>query len=137
MMSSSLERSKAIIRLCDEILTSNDNLFFVAYLNKNGKVIDSKLRNDSTITKMTRQEIEMLFMQRSLQISLGIEFDDLIGPLDSIIIQRKTILEYIFPYSEGTILVMSDLGVIPSFLSKKISFILRNFEWGIKTAFCE
>ena len=62
MMSSSLERSKSIIRLCDEILTSNESLFFVAYLNKNGKAIDSKLRNDRIITKMTRQEIEMLFI---------------------------------------------------------------------------
>ena len=137
MMSSSLERSKSIIRLCDEILTSNESLFFVAYLNKNGKAIDSKLRNDRIITKMTRQEIEMLFMQRSLQISLGREFDDLIGPLNSIIIQRETLLEFIFPHLEGTIIVMSDLKVIPNFLSRKISFMLRNFDWEIKASICE
>ena len=137
MMSSNLERSKSISILCDEILTSNDNIFFVASLNKNGKAIDSKLRNDRLITKMKRQETEMLFMQRSLQISLGMEFDDLMGPLNSILIQRETLLEFIFPYSEGTILVMSDLGVIQSFLSKKISFILRNFDWEIKPAICE
>ena len=137
MMSSNLERSKSISILCDEILTSNDNIFFVASLNKNGKANDYKLRNDRLITKMKRQETEMLFMQRSLQISLGMEFDDLMGPLNSILIQRETLLEFIFPYSEGTILVMSDLGVIPSFLSKKISFILRNFDWEIKPAICE
>lgn len=137
MMSSNLERSKSISILCDEIITSNDNIFFVASLNKNGKAIDSKLRNDRLIKKMKRQEAEMLFMQRSLQISLGMEFDDLMGPLNSIIIQRETLLEFIFPYSEGTILMLSDQGVIPSFLSKKISFILRNFDWEIKTAICE
>lgn len=137
MISSNLERSKSISILCDEILTSNDNIFFVASLNKNGKAIDYKLRNDRLITKMKRQETEMLFMQRSLQISLGMEFDDIMGPLNSILIQRETLLEFIFPYSEGTILVMSDLGVIPSFLSKKISFILRNFNWEIQTTICE
>jgi hypothetical protein len=136
-MSSNLERSKSISILCDEILTSNENIFFVASLNKNGKAIDYKLRNDRLITKMKRQETEMLFMQRSLQISLGMEFDDIMGPLNSILIQRETLLEFIFPYSEGTILVMSDLGVIPSFLSKKISFILRNFDWEIQTTICE
>ncbi|MGD8707542.1 MAG: hypothetical protein PVI88_02530 [Nitrosopumilaceae archaeon] len=137
MISSNLERSKSISILCDEILTSNDNIFFVASLNKNGKAIDYKLRNDRLITKMKRQETEMLFMQRSLQISLGMEFDDIMGPLNSILIQRETLLEFIFPYSEGTILVMSDLGVISSFLSKKISFILRNFNWEIQTTICE
>jgi hypothetical protein len=136
-MSSNLERSKSISILCDEIITSNDNIFFVASLNKNGKAIDYKLRNDRLITKMKRQETEMLFMQRSLQISLGMEFDDIMGPLNSILIQRETLLEFIFPYSEGTILVMSDLGVISSFLSKKISFILRNFNWEIQTTICE
>lgn len=129
MMSSNLERSKAISHLCDHILNSNESIFFVASLNKNGKAIEFKLCNDRIITKMKKQEVEMLFMQRSLQISLGMEFDDLIGPLNNITIQRETLLEFIFPYSEGTMLVMCDLGVISGFLSKKILFILRDFEW--------
>lgn len=137
MMSSNLERSKAIQHLCDEILTSNERIHFVASLNKNGKAIESKLRNDGIITKMTKQETEMLFMQRTLQNSLGSELDDSIGPLNYIIQQRETLLEFIFPYSKGTIFVMCDLDIIPQFLAKKISFILRDFEWRIKVPICE
>jgi len=133
MITSTLERSSVISVLCEEILLSNEEIFFVASLNKNGKAIDFKLRNDRIISKMTSQEIEMVFMQRSLQISLGTEFDDLIGPLHSIILQRETLLEFIFPYSEGTLLVMCNLGAIPSFLTKKISFLLKDFDWKIKS----
>lgn len=133
MITSSLERSSAISSLCEEVLLSNEEIFFVASLNKNGKAIDFKLRNDRIISKMTSQEMEMVSMQRSLQISLGTEFDDLIGPLNSIILQRETLFEFIFPYSEGTLLVMCNLGIIPSFLTKKISYLLKDFEWKIRS----
>ena len=135
-MSSNLERSLAISHLIKEILTSNDHINFVASLNKNGKLIESEQRNDRIITNMNRQETEMLFMQRTLQQSLGKELDEVIGPLDCIILQRETVLEFIFPYSEGTIFVMSDLEVIPRFLSKKITLMLRDFERQLKTAMC-
>jgi len=137
MMPSNLEQSKVISRLCEEIITSNECLFFVASLNKNGKAIESKLCNDRIIKKITRQETEMLFMQRSLQISLGMEFDDVIGSLNYIIIQRETLVEFVFPYSEGTILAMANLNAIPNFLAKKISFMLRDFEWRLKIPICE
>ena len=82
---------------------------------------------------MSKQETEMYFMQRTLQISLSKEFDDLIGPLDFIIMQRETLLEILFPYSEGILLVVCDLDVIPRFIGKKISFMLRNFELQLKS----
>ena len=136
MMSSNLERSLAISHLLKEIISSNDHIHFASSITKNGKALESELRNDRIITNMTKQETEMLYMQRTLQVSLGKEFDDVIGPMDSITIQRETLLEFIFPYSEGIILVMSDLGVIPRFLSKKISLMLRDFEWRLKTPLC-
>ena len=133
MMSSNLERNLAISQLCKEILITNESVFFVSSLNKNGKVIESEFRNDRIITKMSKQETEMYFMQRTLQISLSKEFDDLIGPLDFIIMQRETLLEILFPYSEGILLVVCDLDVIPRFIGKKISFMLRNFELQLKS----
>lgn len=129
VMSSNLERNLAISKLCKEILATNESVFFVSSLNKNGKVIESEFRNDRIITKMSKQETEMYFMQRTLQISLSKEFDDLIGPLDFIIMQRETLIEILFPYSEGILLVVCDLGVIPRFIGKKISFMLRDFEF--------
>jgi hypothetical protein len=134
MTSSNLERNFAISQLCKEILITNESVFFVSSLNKNGKVIESEFRNDRIITKMSKQETEMYFMQRTLQISLSKEFDDLIGPLDFIIMQRETLLELLFPYSEGILLVVCDLDVIPRFVGKKISFMLRNFELHLKSS---
>lgn len=81
---------------------------------------------------MSKQEVEMFFMQRTLQTSLSKEFDDLIGPLNYICVQRETLLEFIFPYLEGQILVLCDLDVVPNYVAKKISFLLRDFDWRLK-----
>lgn len=128
MISSNLERNSAISRLCKEILASDERIYFVTSINKNGKPLESQFRNDRIFTKMNRQEIEMFFMQRTLQTSLSTEFDDLIGPLNFITLQRETLLEFLFPYSQGIIFVLSDLDVVSRFLAKKISFILRDFD---------
>ena len=132
MMSSNLERNSEISRLCEDILASNERIFFVASLNKNGRAITSKFRNDRIITKMSISEVEMFFMQRTLQTSLSREFDDLVSPLNFITVQRETLLELIFPYSNGLILVVCDLDVIPNYLAKKILLMLRDFEWKFK-----
>ncbi len=131
-MSSNLERNQAILRLCQDILASDERIFFVSSLNKNGKSTESQFRNDRIITKMSKQEVEMFFMQRSLQTSLSREFDDLIGPLNYISVQRETLLEFIFPYLEGQILVLCDLDVVPNYIAKKISFLIRDFDWRLK-----
>ena len=100
-------------------------------------MIESKLQNDRIIQNLSKQETEMLFMQRTLQTTLCMEFDDIIGPLDCITLQRETLFEFIFPYSEGILFVMSDLEIIPSYLGKKISLMLRDFEWRIKNPICQ
>lgn len=133
MLSFNLERNLALSRLCGDILTSNERIFFVSSLNRNGRVVEFKFRNDRLITKMSKSEAEMFFMQRTLQTSLCKEFDDLVGPLNYIAVNRETLLELIFPYAEGLILVICDLDVIPNYLAKKILFILRDFDWSLKT----
>lgn len=132
MKSSNFEQNLGITRLCEDILASNERIFFVSSLNKNGRAIESKFRNDRIIKKMSKTEIEMFYMQRTLQTSLSKEFDDLFGPLNSIIVQRETFLELIFPYSEGLMLIICDLDVIPNYLAKKILFMLRDFDWAPK-----
>lgn len=129
MNSSSLERNSEVTLLCKNILASNDYIFFVSSLNKNGKSTEFQFRNDRIFTKMTKQQTEMFYMQRTLQTSLCAEFDDVLGPLDFITVQRETFLEFMFPYSDGIILVAADLEVIHRFLAKKISFIIQDYEW--------
>ncbi|WP_179372336.1 hypothetical protein [Nitrosopumilus ureiphilus] len=132
MISSDFVQDLRISRLCKDILASNERIFFVSSLNKNGRAVESKFRNDRIITKMSKPEIEMFYMQRALQTSLCKEFDDLIGPLNFITIHRETVLELIFPYSKGLMLAVCDLDVIPYYLAKKILFILHDFDWTLK-----
>lgn len=132
MQTPNLERSLELTRLCQDILASNDRIYFVTVINKNGRPTESKFRNERIITKFKSQEIEMLYMQRKLQSSLTKEFDDLLGPLDFITIQRETLLEFLFPLSNGIVLVMADLDVVSRYLARTISFIIRDFEWRLQ-----
>jgi len=136
MQTPNLERSLELTRLCQDILSSNDRIYFVTVINKNGRPTESKFRNERIITKFKSQEIEMLYMQRTLQSSLTKEFDDLLGPLDFITIQRETLLEFLFPLSNGIVLVMADLDVVSRYLAKTISFIIRDFEWRFQGPCC-
>jgi hypothetical protein len=136
MQTPNLERSLELTRLCQDILVSNDRIYFVTVINKNGRPTESKFRNERIITKFKSQEIEMLYMQRTLQSSLTKEFDDLLGPLDFITIQRETLLEFLFPLSNGIVLVMADLDVVSRYLAKTISFIIKDFEWRFQGPYC-
>jgi len=117
-----------LTRLCQDILTSNDRIYFVTVINKNGKLTEFKFRNERIFTKLNSQEIETLYIQRTLQSALTRDFDDSLGSLDFITIQRETLLEFIFPLSNGIVFVISDLEVVSRYLAKTISFIIRDFE---------
>ncbi|MEX0861142.1 hypothetical protein [Nitrosopumilus sp.] len=131
-MSLNLDQNLAISRLCKEILLTQENIYSVLSLNKNGRAIESQFARDRILSQMNKSEIEMLCMQRTLQTSLGMDYDELVGPLNCITIERETVFEFLFPYSEGVIFVICDLDVIPRYLSKKILFIIREFEWRSK-----
>jgi len=132
MMSSSLDRNLAISCLCKDVYSSNEKIYSVFLINRNGRIIESVFSDDRIISKMNESEREMLYMQRTLQTSLCMEFDDLLGPLNSMIFEREMMFEFIFPSSEGILFVVCDLDVIPRYLSKKILFILNDFEWRLK-----
>ncbi|MDF2422167.1 MAG: hypothetical protein OPY06_04075 [Nitrosopumilus sp.] len=100
-------------------------------------MIESEFSYDQIIPKMSKSETEMLYMQRTLQTSLSMEFDNLLGPLNYMIFERETMFEFIFPFSEGVLFVTSDLDIIPRYLSKKILFILNDFDWRSKNLICK
>ena len=136
-MTSNLERNLAISRLCKDIMSTNEKIHSVISLNKNGRVIKSEFSYDQIISKMSKSETEMLYMQRTLQTSLSMEFDDLLGPLNYMVFERETMFEFIFPFSEGVLFVTCDLDIIPRYLSKKILFILNDFDWRSKNLICK
>ena len=136
-MTSNLERNLAISRLCKDIMSTNEKIYSVISLNKNGRVIESEFSYHQIISKMSKSETEMLYMQRTLQTSLSMEFDDLLGPLNYMVFERETMFEFIFPFSEGVLFVTCDLDIIPRYLSKKILFILNDFDWRSKNLICK
>lgn len=137
MMTSNLERNLAISRLCKYIISTNEKIRSVISLNRNGRMIESEFSYDQIIPKMSKSETEMLYMQRTLQTSLSMEFDNLLGPLNYMIFERETMFEFIFPFSEGVLFVTCDLDIIPRYLSKKILFILNDFDWRSKNLICK
>lgn len=82
MMSSNIEQNLAISRLCENILTSNGR--FVSLLNKNS-ITKFNFHDDRIIIQMSKSKVEIFFMQRALQTSLSKEFDDLVGPLTTLL----------------------------------------------------
>lgn len=128
-MTLTLERSLEITKLCQDIF-SYDHVFFVAAINKNGRIIDSKFRNDRAFTNLSSQELEMYFMQRTLQMSLSREFDTKTFPLEYIVIERDPVVEFLFPFQNGVLIVLSKSEIIPRFLARKISFMIKSVDFG-------
>lgn len=129
-----LERS-LVANLCQDILFSSEEIHFVSVINKNGRKIEIKIRNDRVIKDLTPQELDMFYMQRSLQASMSQEFDNRIDFLRYVILNRGSKLELVFPFSLGIVVVMTEPNIIPNiipnYLAKKISFIIQEFDSGI------
>ena len=129
MKITSLEQSLGISNMCQDILAIGPKIHFSGYINRNGRIVESKLCDDGLITGFTDQELEMRYMQCKLQSSMNKEFEDKLGHLDYILICRESTLEFIFPFYEGVIFVITDKE-IPIQSSKKILELITVFRFG-------
>jgi hypothetical protein len=127
MKTTSLEQSLGISNMCQDILSINPEIHFSCYINRNGRIVESKLCDDGLITDLTSQELEMRYMQCKLQSSMNKEFEDKIGRLDYTLICRESTLEFIFPFYEGIIFVVANKNILLSDTCKKISELLNLF----------
>ena len=125
-----LERSLEISRLCQSLISLNSQIQFASVINKNGRMLDSKLRNESTITKLSSKEFEMLFMQLTLQTSMNKEHDSKLGIQNYTIIDREYAYELIFPFYDGITLVITNTNISINDLARKISKLIKEFEFG-------
>ena len=130
MSSPNLERSLGISRLCQSLISLNSQIQFASVINKNGRMLDSKLRDESTITKLSGKEFEMLFMQLTLQTSMNKEHDSKLGIQNYTVIDREYAYELIFPFYDGITLVITDTNLSIEDLAKKISKMIKEFEFG-------
>ena len=127
MSTTSLEQSLEISNMCQDILSIHPKIHFSCYINRNGRIVESKLCDDGLITYLTSQELEMRYMQCKLQSSMNKEFEDKIGHLDYTLICRESTLEFIFPFYGGVIFVIVDKEIPIQSTGKKILELMNIF----------
>ena len=128
--SPSLERNLKISNLCQDILSIHPKTRCSSFINRNGRVVESKFRDDGNNTGLTCQELEMLYMQCKLQSSMNTEFNRKLGHLRYTLICRESALEFIFPFCDGVIFVSLDKDIPIQSVSKNISELMAKFESG-------
>ncbi len=102
----SFEQTKPFSKLCKDIISTDDKIAFVSIINKNGRLIESECGSSSTIENLSSNELEMLFMQRTLQTSMIRDLDDKLGKFNIALIHRESFTECVFTFYGGVILVI-------------------------------
>jgi len=120
-----IQRSLKMSELCEKVLFVDDSVIFVAAINKIGRMIASKLRDDSIIKNLTKEELEMLFMQYRLQSSMMTDFESKLSPFQYAVIKRQHIATFVVPYYDGMIFLLSQPYVVASSLARKIFKVLN------------
>lgn len=128
----SLERSLNVAKVCDKIISHIPGIHFVSVINKNGRMIDTKLSDDSNTKNLTQQELEMLYIQRALQTSMNKELDKKLGLLHYTISGRDSMLEFIFPFNNEIIFIATNNDLSIQDTVRQISEVFKRLE--LKTA---
>ena len=118
------QQSSELSELCETILSVDRCLLFVASVNNQGRITESKFRSDEFLRNLTGEELEMMFMQCALQASMIKDFDGKLGPFKYATIERETITIFLFPFYDRIILLASEPCIHPRSLAGKISKIL-------------
>ncbi len=122
------ERSQDVSDFCQSVLSLDRDIVFAGAINKNGRVIESKLRDDGIIKKFNSKELEMLFMQCSLRESMIKDFDTKLGSSKYTLVERDSVSELVFPFHLGIILVLMSPHIYPRKLARKISKLVNEFD---------
>jgi len=123
-----LERDLEISKMCQDILSMHTKIHCSSFINKNGRIIESRFRDDGDRINLTEQELEMLYMQCKLQSSMNEEFDGKLGSLNYTLICRESTLDFIFPFYDGVIFVNMDKDIPIHDMSDKILKLITRFQ---------
>jgi len=120
------DTSVTLENLCESILYASENIQSVVVINKNGRPVEEKARDDSDL--LSDKKNEMYFMQCALQISMAKDFDEEFGPVSFTITERKNSNFVSIPSFSHIILAKMKRGMDQAALLNKIKKIIRNFE---------
>ena len=108
LLSPNIKRSIEISNLCKKILSVQQGVLQVSFINRNGRMIETVLNDSWDSSGLTKQESEMLSMQCTLQLSMNQEFDEKLTRVRYTVIKRESTSDFIFPMFDGVVFVIID-----------------------------
>ena len=112
--------------LCNTVLDVNENIQAVSVINKQGRAVH-KIARTGTYLLMQEQENEMLLMQTAITISMGRDFDEPLGEIGYVHVERKNLSLFSFPIDDYIVLVTSKAAVGSISLARKVATAIRKY----------
>src|SRR5437899_7469797 len=112
--------------LCSTVLDVNENIQAVSVINKQGRAV-CKIARAGTDLPILEQENEMLLMQTAITISMGREFDEPLGEIGYVHVERKNLSLFSFPIDNYIVLVTSKAAVGSISLARKVATAIRKY----------
>ena len=112
--------------LCSTVLDVNENIQAVSVINKQGRAVH-KIARTGTYLPMQEQENEMLLMQTAITISMGRDFDEPLGEIGYVHVERKNLSLFSFPIDDYIVLVTSKAAVGSISLARKVATAIRKY----------
>lgn len=122
----SFEQTKPFSQLCKDIISIDNKIAFVSIINKNGRLIESEYSSNDIIENLSSSELEMLFIQRTLQTSMMQDLDYKLSRFNIALIQRESFTECVFSFYGGVILVILNSTENNEIIKKVSDLICKN-----------
>ena len=116
----------ALDSLCNTVLDVNENIQVVSVINKQGRAVH-KIARTGTDLPMQEKENEMLLMQTAITISMGRDFDEPLGEIGFVHVERKNLSLFSFPRDDHIVLVTSKAAIGSISLARKVATAIRRY----------
>ncbi|MGQ0771376.1 MAG: hypothetical protein ACT4NT_01190 [Nitrososphaerota archaeon] len=92
---------------CKKLIEFDSNIALVAIINKKGRILELQAK-ECLSSQLDGKDLEMLFMQRTLQTTMIKESDAKFGIFNYTLTKREKYYEYTTQFEDGMMLVMID-----------------------------
>ena len=134
LLSSNLKRSVEISNLCKKIISLEQDILQVSFINRNGRMVETEVNNSDETSRLTKQESEILSMQCMLQFSMNKEFEEKLTRVRYTVIKREATSDFIFPIFDGIVFVIIDNAAYVPAVGNKISELILEYQPKIESA---
>src|SRR3989442_11116691 len=117
----------ALDSLCNKLLDVNENIQAVSVINKQGRAVH-KIARTGTDLPMQEKENEMLLMQTTITISMGRDFDEPLGEIGFVHVERKNLSLFSFPIGDYIVLVTSKAAIGSISLARKVASAITKYK---------